>query len=468
MLRPLANSLKIFCVALALLLAWPVHAETQKVLPPAVGATREEVVARFGEPKRQLKAGAREVLFFAHWKLTLRNAVVIDVEELADEVPPKRTLVTDGSTVVPPASAPAKASQSAAPPIAPDGDPDPAPTPKNAEAAVVPKTASVDADAPLEIKAIRRPSAGKSPRPPAPAAGAGASPSPVVAVPKTVPVAVISENAKTAPIAVSVASAPVDARPASGAVTAVPHVDSPAPPADASAATASAATDSDDTVAPAAADTKKAKTKFLFRRHRVDPGEPEVSVVTGQTYVLGVIAIICGAAFLWWRRSQRALELAATTVSRTPFEPAEMPTGAMFTADLLGRLDARRFERLVASYYSKTGVVAESTRAGPEAAVHIRIYWKGEPKPFASVQCHAHPSGLIPVKPLQDLFGALSEAEIRRGYVVTTGKFSVEARDFAEEKHFTLLTGDMLLEKLNALPPPARSDLLKETSAESG
>ncbi len=75
---------------------------------------------------------------------------------------------------------------------------------------------------------------------------------------------------------------------------------------------------------------------------------------------------------------------------------------------------------------------------------------------------------MIPVKPLQDLFGALSEAEIRRGYVVTTGKFSVEARDFAEEKHFTLLTGDMLLEKLNALPPPARSDLLKETSAESG
>ena len=40
--------------------------------------------------------------------------------------------------------------------------------------------------------------------------------------------------------------------------------------------------------------------------------------------------------------------------------------------------------------------------------------------------------------------------DIRRGYVVTTGKFNVPARDFAEEKHLTLLPGDIFLEKLNA------------------
>ncbi len=44
---------------------------------------------------------------------------------------------------------------------------------------------------------------------------------------------------------------------------------------------------------------------------------------------------------------------------------------------------------------------------------------------------------------------------------MTTGKFNVEARDVGEEKHFTLLSGDIFLEKLNALPPAARGELFE-------
>ena len=80
------------------------------------------------------------------------------------------------------------------------------------------------------------------------------------------------------------------------------------------------------------------------------------------------------------------------------------------------------------------------------------------------MQCIAHPSGLIEAKPIQDLFAVLAAEDIRRGYVVTTGKFGVAARDFAEEKHITLLTGDLFLEKLNALPAPTRSELIQEFS----
>ena len=98
--------------------------------------------------------------------------------------------------------------------------------------------------------------------------------------------------------------------------------------------------------------------------------------------------------------------------------------------------------------------------------MHIKIFWKGEPKPFAGVQCHFNPPGLVGPAALQQLFEALAPAGIRRGYIVTNGKFNVEARDYAEEKHFTLLSGDMFLEKLNALPPAARGDLLKETNAD--
>jgi len=160
------------------------------------------------------------------------------------------------------------------------------------------------------------------------------------------------------------------------------------------------------------------------------------------------------------------LELAATTVSSTPFnEPTVADAGALFTSELLAKLEWKRFEELVAAYYVKTGVVAVRTKAGPESPVHLKISWKGESKPFACVQCHASPVGLIRPAPLQELFTALTAADIRRGYVVTNGKFNVEARDFAEEKHFTLLPGDILIEKLNALPPPARAELMHEITA---
>jgi hypothetical protein len=208
------------------------------------------------------------------------------------------------------------------------------------------------------------------------------------------------------------------------------------------------------------------RQRLRLQRDAVTDDQP-VQLFSTQTYVIALITMMGGAGYLWWQRSQRNLALAASAVSRTPFEAATAVDAAgQFTTDQVGKLGAKRFERLVASYYAKTGVVAERTNAGPDSPVQIKIFWKGEPKPFAGVQCHASPPTLIGAKPLQDLFAALTAAEIRRGYVVTTGKFNVEARDYAEEKHFTLLSGDLFLEKLNALPPPARAELLKETATE--
>ena len=129
------------------------------------------------------------------------------------------------------------------------------------------------------------------------------------------------------------------------------------------------------------------------------------------------------------------------------------------------KLEWKRFEELVTSYYSKTGVVAARTKAGPAKPVHIKISWKGESRPFAYVQCLAHPEGLIDAGPILELVAALATDDIRRGYVVTTGKFGVNARDLAEEKHITLLSGDIFLEKLNALPDSARAEIMHEITA---
>jgi hypothetical protein len=489
-----AHTLRAVGVALALALTVPLPAQPKpQPSPPPVGATREQVLERLGEPTSLLKAGAREILFFSHVKVTLRNDVVVDTEELADEAPPPAPRPAE-----PPAAA-AKSADATAPPAAPGGSPAPAVTPaaapdatapakpvESVTPAVSPPRPAREADSGLVIRVIHRPATGATS---APVSRAPLAQTAAAAASAKTDTAKSLQTAAVAPVA-SAPVATVAKLPLAPAETATSPKSSTEPVSDRSTASATAnmsaeeaKVDSAPSVGPgvtppvetvvaeqdkvAVAPTPKPPTasKLLFRRHRTDATEPALTLFSAQTYVLAVIAVGC-IGYLFWRRSQRQMELAATTVSNTPFSAPVADTGALFTADMLGKLDAGKFERLVASYYTKTGVVAEPAHGGPDAAIHIKIFWKGEPKPFAGVQCHARPPTLIPVNPLQALFAALSAAEIRRGYVVTTGKFNVEARDFAEEKHFTLLPGDLLLEKLNALPPGARADLLKETAAE--
>jgi hypothetical protein len=214
---------------------------------------------------------------------------------------------------------------------------------------------------------------------------------------------------------------------------------------------------------------KKAKRIKVSRRRleaALDSAEPDPSehIFSTRTYVIALATIVGGIGYLVWRTKQRQLVLEATAVSRTPFN-APISSGdsgaAKFGPELIDRLEWKRFEELVEAYYAKTGVVAVRTKTGPVSPVHIKISWKGEPRPFACVHCIAHPEGLIEQKPLQDLFVVLAAEDIRRGYVVTTGKFSVAARDYAEEKSLTLLSGDIFLEKLNALPDSARAEIMQ-------
>ncbi|MSU23975.1 MAG: restriction endonuclease [Opitutus sp.] len=456
--RPLASLLHAICATLILAMVAPALAQTKP--PSLLGETREQVLDRFGEPKSQIVAGPRSVLFFARIKVTFKNGVVIETEDLPDESPPKRVVeaaapaatATDNAAVAQAASAvasniegvatvaPAKPAAPVAPPKAPapEGPLQIRPArPPSAAARLASKSAPTVTAAPLEaVVAVPAKAA-------APAAGEAKSSTTPGAAPE-----------KTAPASTALGDS---ATPSTTTKDVLPET--------------TVATD-DEEKAKAEADEKAkaaAKKKAIGRLRRIrigrDPTSEDVSLFSTSTYVFAA-AVIGSVIFLFWRRTQRRLELDATTVSHTPFGMEKaVDTGALFTVGLLASLSTRRFEEVVASYYAKTGVVAERTNAGAGEPVHIKIFWEGELKPFAGVQCHASPPGLIGLQPLQDLYAALAAAEIRRGYVVTTGRFNVESRDFAEEKHFTLLPGDIFLEKLNALPPAARAELLKEASA---
>lgn len=467
------HSSKIAAKALAavavLACTWPVggaEAEREKA-SSYVGMTRDQVYARLGDPQNLMKAGAREVMFFAKVKLTLRNNIVVETEDIFDEIASRRPHVeAAASAAVPPvAEAPgpetadaAKARKSggatstsgvaeaSATPSKPGGSESAAPTP------------AVPVAAGLEIKSVRGPGrplpkvatkpSTVTPRASAPVAAVVV---PVPVAPKPTPAAVKPEVPEVGQVSTSAG------KPAAVAPEKLPEKNAPMAVAE-SETTAEVVTE-----LPVVEKPKPPRRRAVWSSQSTPEQEFSIgSLFTTRTYLFGA-AVVGAIGYLLWRRRQHGLDLAATTVSSTPFEePLVKDDAALFDAALLAKLEWKRFEELVAAYYVKTGVVAVRTKSGPESAVHLKISWKGETKPFAGVHCVANPTGLIRSEPLVKLFEALDAAEIRRGYIVTNGKFNVEARDYASEKHFTLLSGDLFLEKLNALPPAARTELMHQ------
>ena len=458
------NSLRTSVVVVLLALAFAGHAaerEGDKRLP-LMGASKEQVYLRLGEPRSVMKAGVREVLFFPKVKVTLRHGIVIETEELLEEAPPPpppvrrvgepaaasavpadtKDVAEAGKTRKAGGAAGAPTEAAAAKPAEPPAEVQPAgPTTGNGG---------------LEIKFVRAPLANAPrPTPRASVVPQGTPTTPVAGTARTGATSAGSSAARFATGAAPAATAPV-VTPA-GTPTAVPREpfveNRPVTPAPAAAATA----EPKEKPSP-----RTPEPAFSRRRVAKEVELPEEPLFTRQT-VLAAMAAVGGVGYLIWRSRQRALERMTTTRSNTPLaEPAAVDTTALFSAEFLAKLEWKRFEELVTLYYTKTGVVAVRTKTGPASPVHLQISWKGESKPFACVQCHANPPGLIRAEPLQALASALAAANIRRGYVVTNGKFNVVARDLAEEQHFTLLPGDILLEKLNALPPAARRELMQE------
>ncbi len=479
MFRPLPHTLRVSLTVLALGLVAPVSAAEKEKPPSIIGNTKDQVYSRLGEPRSVMKAGAREIMFFPKLKITFRNGLVVETEEIFEETPPppppRKTVETpaaasttgEGTTEAADSGKTKKASSSqGGTQTAAAETTSAAKSTEAAQETPKPATPAV-ASGGMEIKFVRPPAPGGVKPLPRPAPRAETAT--VAVAPGTTTAPTASATAATRP-----ATAPAPAPAAAGAATnaSAGYETKPAvaavaiPTAEAKLASTLESTVEPTTATEVTADEKtKAPQKRFFRR-RAD-GEsllPEVRLFNVQTYLFA-FAAIGAVGYLIWRARQRSLDLAATTVSNTPFEePVVVDSSTLFTAELLAKLEWKRFEELVAHYYVKTGVVAVRTKTGPDSPVHLKISWKGEAKPFACVQCHASPVGLLRPPPLQALFAALTADDIRRGYVVTNGKFNVEARDFAEEKHFTLLPGDILLEKLNALPPPARAELMQETT----
>lgn len=414
--------LRACCLAAGL---WLAAADAAEPVSPLIGATPERVLSQYGEPRSQMAAGDRVIFLYPRERVIFRGGVVIEVEAVVPE-PVRRP---------PPVETPAPAPTDPAPPAAtpPAGTPEPAPAPPSEATPATPPAPPAPVEPKVEIRLVRPP--GSKELPPAPPPLTKALPTPAAT--------------PTAPAVVPPPVAPP--LPATVPGNALAEVNEARKAAERAAA---------------AEKDQKAKARKEALQRLDDATRTEEStdgMFSGRTWMIIVAVLVAGIAIIYWRSRHGAIALAGAAGpggGLAPAAPANV--GTSFTADMLEEIDWKRFERLVISYYSKTGVVAAPTNTGPDGAVQIKISWKGEPRPFAYVRCVSNAAGLIDVKQLNELGAVMAADDIRRGYVVTPGRFTPAARSLATEKQLTLMPGDVLLEKLNALPVAARKELLRE------
>jgi restriction system protein len=131
-----------------------------------------------------------------------------------------------------------------------------------------------------------------------------------------------------------------------------------------------------------------------------------------------------------------------------------------WTPELLKRLEWRRFEELCAAYFEALGFRVELAANGADGGT-ISLYSKGAQTISILVQCRPWDAHRVGIKSVRGLRGAMITRNIGEGVLVTSGKFTQEARDFAAKEKISLIDGAALVDKMSALVPETALELLR-------
>lgn len=122
------------------------------------------------------------------------------------------------------------------------------------------------------------------------------------------------------------------------------------------------------------------------------------------------------------------------------------------------------FELLVGEAFRLQGYsVFENTGRGPDGGVDLELRKGGQ---TFLVQCKQWKSYTVDVKVVRELYGVIAARKAVGGFVVTSGSFTLPAKEFARGKWLHLIEGPQLHEmikaaraaRINALPATAPSE----------
>jgi restriction system protein len=128
---------------------------------------------------------------------------------------------------------------------------------------------------------------------------------------------------------------------------------------------------------------------------------------------------------------------------------------------LLKQLEWRRFEELCAAYFEALGFRTRIARSAAGGGVDIHLIAGESDRTALIVHSKAWDAYRVGIKAARELRSAMAAAQAAEGVLVTSGRFTQEAIDFARKENIQLIDGADLLAKIAALVPEKALALLK-------
>lgn len=153
-------------------------------------------------------------------------------------------------------------------------------------------------------------------------------------------------------------------------------------------------------------------------------------------YVAPLICII-GAGVSAWKRSQRGGLIDEVRSKES--------------ASALNEMSWQEFELLVGEAFRIGGYsVSETGGGGADGGVDLVLRKDGEKY---LVQCKQWKAYMVGVSVIRELYGVMAAAGAAGGFVVTSGVFTQEAKDFASGRNIELIDGVELKQIINRVQP---------------
>lgn len=137
--------------------------------------------------------------------------------------------------------------------------------------------------------------------------------------------------------------------------------------------------------------------------------------------------------------------------------PSDIP---LFPLDLLLGLDRERFEQLCFAYFREKGIRAQPTSDRRDGGFDIRIYQDTSGRPKVIVQCRAGTDGVVDLELMNQLLMVMTEEQIEKGFFLTRGSFTDEARAFGQRHRIFAIDGKLFVAMIDRLPHDTRARLL--------
>jgi restriction system protein len=145
-------------------------------------------------------------------------------------------------------------------------------------------------------------------------------------------------------------------------------------------------------------------------------------------------------------------------VRTTMSEFLQRPTS--WSLKVIQDIEWKRFEDLSMGYYLEKGILAKATSLGVDGGIDIKLYQDDTGEATSLVQCKAWNNKAVGVKAIREFLGVLAHEKVPKGFFMTSGEFTDEAKAVAKTNKINLINGEMFLAMIMRLPEVSKNKLL--------